>query len=169
MELETQNLSLYPVNDSHVPEIFAHFRGKVLTYMVPSAPKTQNEIAQIVRDWAEQCRQGTDSVFAIIKKLDGEFLGIVGLHNQKNQMPELGVWLKPTAQGHHFGREAVGGVIQYAKSLGVRRLCYPVDIRNTPSKKIALFFGGACNTEPKRFETADGRTLFLAQYEIENG
>ena len=61
----------------------------------------------------------------------------------------------------------MGGLIQYAGSLGIKKLYYPVDRRNVPSKKIPLYYGGIPVESLKYVETPDGRVLEEEIYMID--
>jgi hypothetical protein len=50
--------------------------------------------------------------------------------------------------------------------MGMKKLSYPVDSRNVPSKKIPLFFGGTKVYGPKETRTPDGKVLIEERYEI---
>ena len=45
--------------------------------------------------------------------------------------------------------QAFSALLRYADHLGIATLRYPVDIRNTPSRRIALAFGGKCDRTPE--------------------
>ena len=100
-------------------------------------------------------------------KSNDDFIGLVGLHNLKNEVPELGIWTKLESHGNHYGREAIGGLIDYAHVLKIKKLYYPVDRRNISSKKIPLFYGGKLIVDYKEVKTLDGRILEEEVYEIE--
>lgn len=55
----------------------------------------------------------------------------------------------------------------YAKSLGIQKMCYPVDKKNIASKKIPLFFSGKLVADSIKVKTLDGRILNEQIYEIE--
>lgn len=167
MNIETRRLILVPVSEVYEKEILEHFNEQIITYMAPSVPKDIDETREIVHRFIKQRKDNTDYVYAITLKINGEFVGIVGLHDLNNEVPELGIWIKLHSHGNHYGREAIGGAIDYAKSLGIRKLCYPVDRRNTSSKKIPLFYGGRLVTEYKEIKTPDGRMIEEEIYEIE--
>lgn len=105
-------------------------------------------------------------MYAITLKETAEFLGIAGLHNLNNDMPELGIWTKISSHGNHYGREAIGGLIEYAKEQGYTKLIYPVDKKNIASKKIPLFYGGELIISNNLVITPDGRTLDEEVYKI---
>lgn len=167
MNLITERLLLVPVSQRHTQEIFEHFNKKIITYMSPAVADNISETHRVVRGFIEQRKNNTDYVYAIALKTSGEFVGLVGLHHLKDKIPELGIWIKLEAHGNHYGREAIGAVINVAKTLGLKKLCYPVDRKNTPSKKIAFFYGGELAGNGKTVETQDGRVLELETYQIQ--
>ena len=168
MNIETSRLILVPVSEVHIKEIYENFNEQIITYMAPAAAKDIGETSEVVHRFIDQREKNTDYVYAITLKSSGEFIGVAGLHNLKNGIPELGIWTKINSHGNHYGREAIGGVIEYARSLGIKKMLYPVDRRNIPSKKIPLFYGGKIVIDYKKVETPDGRTLEEEIYEIES-
>ena len=167
MNIQTKRLILIPVCEEHIEFIFKHFNEKIIIYMFPSVPKDISETHKIVQKFIEERKNGTDYVYAITLKTNQDFIGLAGLHHLKNNVPELGIWIKTESHGHHYGREAIGGIIKHACSIGIEKLCYPVDRRNIPSKKIPLFFGGKLIVPCKKVKTPDNRILEEEIYEIE--
>ena len=167
MQLETERLLLTPVSTEYTEEVYTHFRGPVVTYMQAGAAQSIEETRAVLCEMIQGRESGEEFVFSILLKRGGGFLGLAGLHELKREVPELGLWLKASAHGHHYGREAIGGLMEYARSLGIARLCYPVDRRNIASRKIPLFYGGRRVVECKTVRTADGRVLEEEVYEID--
>lgn len=167
MRLTTERLYLIPVSETHVEDIYTHFNARVTQYMVPVPAKNIDETKAVVRRFIEQREQGTDMVYAVTRKDTREFIGLAGLHHLEQDVPELGIWTKLAAHGRHYGREAIGGLLNYAVGLGIQKVVYPVDRRNIPSRKIPLFYGGRLISEGECIRTEDGRTLEIERYEIE--
>lgn len=167
MNIETNRLLLVPVCKEHVGDVYENFNEQIITYMAPSVPEDINETSSVVAQFIQQRENHTDYIYAITLKSNGDFIGLAGLHNLKSEVPVLGIWIKFDSHGNHFGREAIGGLINHAKILGIKKLCYPVDRRNIASKKIPLFYGGELVTNYKQVETEDGRMLEEEVYEIE--
>ena len=167
MDIETERLKLIPVSEKYVEEIYKHFNQKVTKYMIPSVAKDIDETRNVVNMFLEQRKNKTDYVYAITLKSNGEFIGLVGLHNLKNEVPGLGIWTKLESHGNHYGREAIGGLIDYARVLKIEKIYYSVDRRNIPSKKIPLFYGGKLIVDYNEIKTPDGRILEEEVYEIE--
>lgn len=88
------------------------------------------------------------------------------MHNLDRDTPELGIWTKISSHGNHYGKEAIGGLIEFAKNQGYLKLIYPVDKRNISSKKIPIYYGGKLIENNKIETTPDGRTLDEEVYEI---
>jgi RimJ/RimL family protein N-acetyltransferase len=52
--------------------------------------------------------------------------------------PELGLWLKESAQGQGFGREVVAALVEWGHAtLGKESFIYPVAVQNIASRRIA--------------------------------
>ena len=166
MNIETKRLVLVPVTQKYTFDIFKNLNNEVTKYMFPCPAKEIYETINIVENWIRQRADKTDYVYAITLKETSEFLGVAGLHDLNNDAPELGIWTKINIHGNHYGREAIGGIIEYAKKQGIAKLIYPVDKRNIASKKIPLFYGGKVIAANKLVTTPDGRTLDEEIYEI---
>lgn len=166
MNIETTRLLLVPVTKKYTSDIFANFTTEVTTYMYPCPAKEIGETEKIIECWIKQRNAKTDYVYAITRKETSEFLGMVGLHNLDRDTPELGIWTKISSHGNHYGKEAIGGLIEFAKNQGYLKLIYPVDKRNISSKKIPIYYGGKLIESNKIETTPDGRTLDEEVYEI---
>mgnify|MGYP002591165347 CR=1 FL=1 len=157
--VETERLNLIPVSQAHIQDIFHHFAPEIARYMVPLAAAGIDETAAVVQRFIAQRECGANYVYAVTGTLHGAFMGIVSLDHIPDPIPELGIWIAAPYHGNHFGREAIGGILHLARSMGIKRLCYPVDRRNTPSKKIPLYYGGKLVSGPKEIITARGKIL----------
>ena len=68
---------------------------------------------------------------------------MVGLHGIGDAEPELGVWIKESAHGQGYGREAVRAVVTWASQrLDIRMFAYPVAERNVASRRLAEALNG---------------------------
>ncbi|MEH1915888.1 GNAT family N-acetyltransferase [Nostoc sp.] len=108
----------------------------------------------------------TDLVLVILKKDGLEFLGICEVGGIDTQTPELGIWLKKSAHGHGFGREAINALKDWVdKNLQYNYLSYPVDKRNIPSRKIAESLEGKVFREFQQINKS-GDLLDEVEYRI---
>jgi RimJ/RimL family protein N-acetyltransferase len=86
---------------------------------------------------------GTDVMPAIRLASTSEFLGMAGLHGVGRTETEVGIWIKETAHGSGYGREAIATLVSWAYRSGrVTEVIYPVVIENRPSRHLAESLGG---------------------------
>ena len=94
-------------------------------------------------DWIDR-RTGPDQhVFAILLKSSGEFIGAIGFGGAK-EMPYVGYWIGRRHWNHGYATEAVMGLIDYARWLGIPALqadTFP----NNPSSARVLAKAGFVN------------------------
>ncbi|MEG1613492.1 MAG: GNAT family N-acetyltransferase [Clostridia bacterium] len=140
--VKTERLSLVPIDESFAQEIFNNFTSEITTYMAVRANDSIDETKIFIEMCVDQRENDISYTYAITSTIGNEFLGCCGINKLQDEIPELGIWLKSSAQGHHYGQEAIGGLILVATEIGLDSLQYFVDKRNTSSKKIAIFYGG---------------------------
>lgn len=166
--IEGERIILSPISTEHAKDIFHEFTEDITRYMVP---KPLGEISYAY-EFIETCRKnmkvGLEAVFAITGITNGEFIGICALHgNEAPETPELGIWVKKSAQGKKLGREAICYLTKWAKnSLDFSYFIYPVDRNNIPSRKIAESLGGVVLHGRVRVSMS-GATLNELVYKIE--
>lgn len=165
--IESEHLFQLPITERDAEDIFTHFTSEITTYMLPKAPIVIEETREFIRESRQGIAKGTNLQLVIRMKETREFIGCSGLHDIGSAHPELGIWIKKAAHGHHYGREAVTALIAWAKSqLPYRYLLYPVDRRNTPSRAIAETNGGY-TIEEKKVLTLSGNVLDEVVYRID--
>jgi RimJ/RimL family protein N-acetyltransferase len=99
-------------------------------------------------------------------KETGEYLGGGGVHAIQPETAELGIWIKKSAHGNAYGREAVTALARWAfESLSVRYLIYPVDRRNLASRKIPESLGARIEAEYPKVN-ASGNVLDIVEYRV---
>ena len=102
----------------------------------------------------------------MLNKQTLEFLGLVGIHSLDTKFPEYGIWLKKSAHGNGFGKEAVHALNDWMeKNWDYEYIIYPVDVRNTCSRKIPISLGGK---EFRQYEAKNmsGNILQMVEYHI---
>ncbi len=165
--IESERLRIEPVSARFTKEIFTEFTREIAVYMMPKPAEKISETEAFVRLCQERLHEGRDLTMVILDKKSGEFLGCCGLHEREDVVhPELGIWVKKSAHGHHYGREAVTAVVKWAEeNLRWEYLIYPVDRRNIASRKIPESLGGVVFKE-KMEQTAWGGMLDEVVYMI---
>jgi RimJ/RimL family protein N-acetyltransferase len=148
--ITTPRLRLEPIATGHAPAVFASFNARITRYMNPAPAEDISETLAFIESARAALAVGEELVMAILDGANGDFLGVAGLHGIGRPDPELGIWLKETAHGQGFGREAITGLVAWARSNlppGTRHFTYPVDRRNHPSRRIPESLGGTVQRE----------------------
>ncbi len=165
-KLITERLILKPIDKNVANDIFENFTKEVIKYMFPSEFKNIDEAFKFIYRMQKNRAELKDFVYSIHLKHNDEFIGCVGLHRLKLEIPELGIWIKISSHGNKYGREAVYALVELAKKLGYNTLKYPVDCKNIASKKIPISLDGKLIKEHEMLETSDGRILDEEIYHI---
>lgn len=166
-KLESERLYLEEIELKHGEAILKHFTSRVTTYMYPKPNENLEEVHQFIRSMIEAKKSEDIYTYAIFLKSTKEFIGMLGLHRLKEEIPEIGIWTKEEAFGNHYGREAVSILFEIARQKGFKKLLYPVDHRNIASRKIPLYYSGKSNELIQKRSTADNRELEVIDYIIE--
>lgn len=169
VELSTPRLRLKPVSLEYVPEIFREFTTEITRWMYPCPPKSPKDSESFVHHSRKQMDQGIELVMAILDKTSGEYLGNCGIHNLPSATPELGIWLKKSAQGKGLGPEAIGELVRWAfETQNYGELMYPVASANIPSRRIPEGLGGTVFREYDEVGMG-GNAYHILEYHIQRG
>ncbi|MFK3797202.1 GNAT family N-acetyltransferase [Pseudomonas sp. NPDC088444] len=141
--IRTSRLSIRPFCETDAVESYDSLTTLLTRNMSWEPPASREEYAQLWAQWLPAIADGSDIVFAIRQLDDASFLGLVGLHNVNDRTPELGIWIREDKHRRGFGKEAVGGLVQWASEhVAPSGFIYPVARENEPSRLIAEAFGG---------------------------
>lgn len=167
VKIEGERILLSPISAKYREYIFQEFTDEITRLMFPATPNEIGEIDSFVELSIDGMKNKTDLVLVITNIENDEFLGVCGLHGSKQpNEPELGIWLKKSAQSKHIGREAIKYLVIWVKeNIAFNYLVYPVDKENIPSRKIAEFLGGKIFREEKK-ESMSGTVLNEVAYRI---
>ncbi|MDJ0725916.1 MAG: GNAT family N-acetyltransferase [Prochloraceae cyanobacterium] len=166
LEIESDRLILLPISLKYQEVIFQEFTDEITRLMYPNTPKNIQETEDFIKKSIRQRNNQTDLVLTIFKKDNQEFLGNCGVHKIDTDTPELGIWLKKSAHGNNFGKEAIHSLKNWAdRNLNHQYLLYPVDRKNIPSRKIPESLAGKiCDRYQQNLP--NGKTLDLIEYRI---
>jgi lysophospholipase L1-like esterase/RimJ/RimL family protein N-acetyltransferase len=143
MELITKRLILKPVTYEYAHDIFTHFNYEITRYMYPKPADDINDTLAFIKSSIDKYNAGEEIVFTAILKETNEFIGCMGIHHLNTKTPELGIWIKKSSHGNHYGLEGISEIIAYARShFTYDYLIYPVDRRNLASRNIPESHGG---------------------------
>jgi RimJ/RimL family protein N-acetyltransferase len=164
--IESERLLLLPIDMKYKEEIFEEFSSEITTYMYPAPAKDISETEEFIKDSLKGLGEGTNFQLVILAKDSQEFFGCVGLHHVDRKTPELGVWLKKSAHGKGYGKEAVTAVKKWAdENLDYEYLLYPVADKNIASRKIPESLGGKIEREYDE-EGAGGNKFHSLEFRI---
>ncbi|NQV41893.1 MAG: GNAT family N-acetyltransferase [Candidatus Marinimicrobia bacterium] len=167
IEITSERLLLTSRLTPYSEDIFREFNDDIIQYLLPKPAEKIDETMAFINASMVGMRGGWNLALAITVRKGGEFLGCCGLHGKgRHRNPELGIWVKKSAHGHHYGREAIQALTLWAiETLDLDYLIYPVDRANIPSRKIAESLRGVV-FEEKQVKTARGGYLDEVKYKL---
>lgn len=166
LKIESDRLILLPIALKFKADLFQNFTEEITILMFPKSPEQIRETEIFIEKSIEQRDNKTDLVLTIFKRENKEFLGNCGIHRIDTDTPELGIWLKKSAHGNGFGKEAILSLKNWADlNLNYRYLLYPVDRQNIPSRKIPASFGAKIYRNYQQISQS-GKVLDLLEYRI---
>ncbi len=165
LQITTKNLTIIPFTRSYIEPYHQEFTPEVTRYQYPDPFPNPDTAGQVLGGFMEAMERG-EMLELVILGPDGEFLGSAEVFGLRERAPELGLWLKGSAQGKGYGREALEGVLGYLDGLHrYEYYIYEADERNMPSVRLAEKFphekGGL-----EKVVTESGRELRLRTYRI---
>ena len=150
--IRSPRLRLSQFEMADADDVFGCITPAVARFMAWEPPRSLSEY-EARRQAMLQREDRTDLSLVVRRDDSGECLGITGLDDIDLPCPELGIWIKETAHGQGYGREAVRAVAEWASgTLGKEGFVYPVAVQNIPSRRIAKDLGGevvGSRTTPK--------------------
>lgn len=164
--IESERLLLLPIDMKYKDEIFKEFTSEITTYMYPAPAKDISETEEFIEDSLRGLTEGNNFQLVILAKDSQEFFGCAGLHHVDGKTPEMGVWLKKSAHGKGYGKEAMTAIKKWAdENLDYEYLLYPVADKNIASRKIPESLGGRIEGEYDE-EGAGGNKFHSLEYRI---
>lgn len=144
LQIESERLLLTSITQGYSEVIFREFTDEITRYMIPATPKSIQEIDSFIKTSITNMEHGKDIALVILNNVTREFLGVCGLHGRPNpKEPMLGIWLKKSAHGNHYGQEAIKTLADWARNnITFTHMVYPCDRENIASRKIAEHLGG---------------------------
>jgi ribosomal-protein-alanine N-acetyltransferase len=166
-ELDTERVSLRLISLEHAQDIFREFTSRIARYMSPKPHERIEGTHDFIGSALTALNLGQGLPLVILERNTGEFLGCCGLNGKDDpQHPELSIWVRRSAHGNGYGKEAIVALKRWADiNLSCEYLTYPVDRRNKASRRIPEALGGSICTE-YRSPAQDGRMLDFVVYKI---
>lgn len=123
--LETERLQLRPLQPGDAQAIARYAGDRRIAANTLSIPHPYS--LDMARDFIAYAQRsaadGSDLVFALLRKPQRELVGIIGLRPQAGRVAEIGYWTGVPFQGRGYMTEALRAVIGHAfGELGLRRV-----------------------------------------------
>lgn len=137
--LETERLRLQPLALSDADLLFPIMSdAEVMAHWDVAEIDDPELIAQIVGSQVGDMQAGRAFYWALRTLVDGEFIGCCDLSDidRWHKRAEVGFLLGKSAWGQGYALEAVGSVIAYAASIGLRRLQARTHLGNRASESV---------------------------------
>lgn len=167
IEITTDRLILKSLTPVWREDIFREFTDEITRYMVPKTPERIEETDTFIADSVKKMANGYELIVAITSATTNEFLGVAGIHQLDTTHPHLGIWIKKSAQGHTYGREAITALKEWLDREGYayEYIAYGVSKANVASRKIAESLSGIVAREMKTMNQR-GKELDEVEYRI---
>jgi len=164
--IETKNLCLKGITFEYKGDIFREFSPEITTHMFPKPADKIEETEEFIETSIKENKEGSNFQIVILDKKSKNFLGCGGVHNIDRKTPELGIWIKKSAHGHGYGKEAIIALKEWAdENLNYDYLLYPVVDENLPSRRIPEFFGAKIAREYDE-KNMSGKKQHILEYRI---
>jgi|FLOH01.1.fsa_nt_gi [ribosomal protein S5]-alanine N-acetyltransferase len=167
VKISSERLLLTTSLNHYLEDIFREFNDDIIQYMLPKPAEKIEETMAFINASLLGMREGWNLALAITNKETSEFLGCCGLHGKgRYRTPEVGIWIKKSAHGHKYGREAIKALVSWTvENIDLDFIIYPVDRANIPSRRIPESMGGSVYLE-KQVKTTRGTVLDELCYKL---
>jgi RimJ/RimL family protein N-acetyltransferase len=161
--ITSARLTLRAFTAADAPETFAETNDRIAKYMSWSPPASEKDFRTIWQGHVSNMKAGKELHLVIRLTNTNEFLGRAGLNPVDASLLETGVWIKVSAHGHGYGREAVAAVMKWAsEEFHPSGFLWPVVDENTPSRRLAEALQGKIIGTRQRHKAGDkDRALLL--------
>jgi RimJ/RimL family protein N-acetyltransferase len=161
--ITSARLTIRAFTAADAAESFAEANAGVAKFMSWNPPASETEFRTIWERGISDMRAGKRLHLVIRLTSTNEFMGTTGLDPADATLLETGIWIKESAQGRGYGREAVAAVIKWAgERFRPSGFLYPVVDENTPSRRLAKALRGEIIGTRQRQKAGDkDRKLLL--------
>ncbi len=166
IKIPTDRLLLVPISLKYKEDIFREFTAEITYFMYPKPPEKIEETIDFIEESLVGLKDGSNLQLVVLAKESKEFLGCAGVHKLDSETPEFGIWIKKSAHGQGYGREAVTALKKWAdKNIKYQYITYPVADENLSSRKIVESLGGKVAREYQE-KNLSGREQHILEYRI---
>jgi len=167
--LETQRLILRPPHETDAEDIAELANNYRVASMLATMPHPY--FVADARDFLTKFGQAKPghAVYAITLKGDGSFVGVCGLHEDKNryELPFIGYWLGEVYWGHGFASEAARALVDlFFKVTDRDEMMISCRIDNERSRRIIEKCGGIPWKREDRYNRALGEMHAVDDFRV---
>ena len=131
---ESPHISFVRVSESLVPDYLAMVNDvEHVARLIGLSRRSEPITAEQERRWVQKKLAEDASVFSMLEKRTGAFIGNIELLHIENGSAELGIAITAAMQEKGYGTEAIPAMVQYGMdTLGLRRIflkVYPDNAR----------------------------------------
>lgn len=138
--LKTERLVIQPYSHTYLEDYYKEFTDEITKFQYPDSFSNIEAARRIVSEFLSEMEKGNMLELVILSQ-QGEFLGSIEAFGIKENTPEVGLWIKKSAQGNGYGYEALKALIDYLDSKQqYKYYIYEVDIRNAQSLHLVKKF-----------------------------
>jgi RimJ/RimL family protein N-acetyltransferase len=164
--ITTDRLKIVPVKEEFAQMIFQETIPEVTKYLSFDASGKIEDTIQFISSAQPKIAAGEDMPVAVFDKVTNEFIGCSGVHYTNTTKPEIGIWIKVSAQGKGYGKEIVTALIEWIKkNIKYEYIVYPVAKANMRSRKLIESLGGKAAKE-QLFVSKSGKQFEEVEYRI---
>ncbi len=160
----TKRLRIVPTTEKYAKDIFQECTAEVVKYLSFDPSGKIEDTIKYIRLSQPKIKNGEEMPITVVDKTTEEFIGCGGLHKIKTDKPELGIWIKKSAQRRGYGKETIKALIKWAENnLSYKYLTYPVEKTNIPSRKLIESLGGILKAK-RKYTSPTGKELDEVEY-----
>lgn len=164
-KIETSRLLLVPISEEFAYDYFTEFDDEITKYQYPEPFKTLDSTKKFISNFTEFKEYGTNLVCSILDK-EHNFIGSIEIHMLYTKTPEVGLWIRKSAQRNGYGYESLTGLINFCrKHMELNYFIYEADRRNPNSIQLVKSLGGV-EAGFNQVESNGGDILELNVYHI---
>ncbi|QGN56914.1 GNAT family N-acetyltransferase [Nostocoides sp. HKS02] len=148
LPMHTERLVLRSLRPGDEADVFAYRSIPEVVRYIPGAPKTREQVADLVAERATAGRlEPTSPILTLAVELDGRVVGDVllhldGLDGHDGRQAEVGWVFAPDVAGHGYATEAARALVDAAfREVGAHRVWAKLEPENTPSSRICERLG----------------------------
>jgi RimJ/RimL family protein N-acetyltransferase len=170
--LETQNVKLIPLNQSHINELWEIAQNETIwRFYTFQKIKSKERFSQFIAHSIEMSKSGSEYTFTIINKPTGKMIGGTSFLDisSENRSLEIGrTWIAPQLQGTGLNTEVKYIMLKYCfEEMQLGRVFFKTDSGNMRSskalEKIGAVYEGTLRNHMLR---EDGSYRHSAYYSI---